>query len=183
MFSIVGQGAVCPYMYIRIVGNFCIRYTGIVGNITHIHIKSRLDSQYCAHKYTQLYDIIFKSESVNKDFWRCFWLCCQLISSGQNGAILQSTFSNAFSSMKNCSSFFFQISLTFVPMAPFDIKLASIGSGNCLAPNKRQAITWTNTDQILWRINAALLRDELINRKLVVRIIDELLMLRFIVWY
>ena len=32
---------------------------------------------------------------------------------------------------------------------------ASIGSGNGLAPNRRQAITWTNADQVHWRIYAA----------------------------
>ena len=33
---------------------------------------------------------------------------------------------------------------------------SSIGSGNGLAPNRRQAITWTNDSQVLWRIYAAL---------------------------
>ena len=32
----------------------------------------------------------------------------------------------------------------------------NIGSGNGLAPNKRQAITWTNADQVHRRIYAAL---------------------------
>ena len=38
---------------------------------------------------------------------------------------------------------------------------ASIGSGNGLAPNRRQAIIWTNADPVRWRIYAALGRDEL----------------------
>ena len=33
---------------------------------------------------------------------------------------------------------------------------SSIGSGNGLAPNRRQAIAWTNDNQVLWRIYAAL---------------------------
>ena len=36
---------------------------------------------------------------------------------------------------------------------------SSIGSGNGLVPNRRQAITWTNDDH--WRIIAALEGDEL----------------------
>ena len=39
---------------------------------------------------------------------------------------------------------------------------ASIGSGNSLAPNRRQAITWTNADPVYWCIYAAYMRgDEL----------------------
>ena len=37
----------------------------------------------------------------------------------------------------------------------------SIGSGNGLAPKRRQAITWTNADPAHWRIYAALGGDEL----------------------
>ena len=37
----------------------------------------------------------------------------------------------------------------------------SIGSGNGLAPVRRQAITWTNADPVHWRIYAALGGDEL----------------------
>ena len=33
---------------------------------------------------------------------------------------------------------------------------ASIGPDNGLAPNRRQAITWTNTDPVHWRLYAAL---------------------------
>ena len=32
----------------------------------------------------------------------------------------------------------------------------SIGSGNGFAPSRRQAMTWTNVDPVLWRIYAAL---------------------------
>ena len=39
---------------------------------------------------------------------------------------------------------------------------ASIGSGDGLAPNRRQAIIWTNADPVRWRIYAALGGDELI---------------------
>ena len=38
---------------------------------------------------------------------------------------------------------------------------ASIGLDNGLAPNRRQAIIWTNVDPIHWRMYAALGRDEL----------------------
>ena len=43
----------------------------------------------------------------------------------------------------------------------FNWQKASIGSGNDLAPNRRQAITWTNTDPIHWCIYVALGRDGL----------------------
>ena len=33
---------------------------------------------------------------------------------------------------------------------------ASIDSGNGLAPNRRQAINWTNDDPVHWRVYAAL---------------------------
>ena len=52
------------------------------------------------------------------------------------------------------------ISPKSVAKGPIDRKV-SIGSGNGLAPNKRQAITWTNADLIHWRIYAALGEDEL----------------------
>ena len=35
-----------------------------------------------------------------------------------------------------------------------------IGSGSGLAPNRHQAITWTNADPVLWRLYAALGGDE-----------------------
>ena len=35
-----------------------------------------------------------------------------------------------------------------------DWQKASIGSGNGLAPNRRQAIIWTNADPVRWRIYA-----------------------------
>ena len=60
----------------------------------------------------------------------------------------QTTFANAFSWMK---------------MTKFTETCSSIGSGNGLAPNRRQAITWTNDDPIHWRIYAALGRDKLIS--------------------
>ena len=39
----------------------------------------------------------------------------------------------------------------------------SIGSGNGLAPNRRQAIIWTNADLVPWRFYVALGGDELKN--------------------
>ena len=47
------------------------------------------------------------------------------------------------------------ISLKFVPKGLVD------SLDNCLAPNRRQAIIWTNVDSIHWRIYAALGGDEL----------------------
>ena len=42
----------------------------------------------------------------------------------------------------------------------------SIGLDNGLAPNRRQAIIWTNADPIHWRIYAALGGDELTHEPL-----------------
>ena len=41
-------------------------------------------------------------------------------------------------------------SLNFVPKGPIDNKSSLLG--NSLAPNKRQAITWTNDDPVQWPI-------------------------------
>ena len=54
-----------------------------------------------------------------------------------------------------------RISLKFIPKSPIDNKPAFTGSGNGLAPNKRQAITWTNADPIHRRMYAALGGNEL----------------------
>ena len=54
-----------------------------------------------------------------------------------------------------------QISLKFVPTGPINNKSVIIGSGNGLAPNRRQAITWTNAGPIQWYIYAALGEDGL----------------------
>ena len=43
----------------------------------------------------------------------------------------------------------------------FNWQNPSIGLDNGLAPNRRQAIIWTNADPIHWRIYAALGGDEL----------------------
>ena len=53
-----------------------------------------------------------------------------------------------------------RISLKFGPKGSIDNKLI-FGSGNGLAPNRRQAITWTNAYADHWRIYAALGGDEL----------------------
>ena len=44
-----------------------------------------------------------------------------------------------------------RISLKFVPKDP-NWQWASIGSGNGLAPTRRQTITWANADPVHWRI-------------------------------
>ena len=43
----------------------------------------------------------------------------------------------------------------------YDWQKASIGSGNGLMPNRRQAITWNNADPVHWHIYVALGGDEL----------------------
>ena len=53
-----------------------------------------------------------------------------------------------------------RISLNFVSKVKIDNKRAN-GSGNSLAPNRRQTITWTNADPVHRRIYAALRGDEL----------------------
>ena len=47
------------------------------------------------------------------------------------------------------------ISLKFIPMSPIDSKPA-FGSGNGLAPKRRQAVPWTTVNPVHWRIYAAL---------------------------
>ena len=54
------------------------------------------------------------------------------------------------------------ILLKFVPKGPNQQEV-SVSSGNGLPPNSRQAITWTNTDPVRWRIYAALRGDEFIS--------------------
>ena len=53
-----------------------------------------------------------------------------------------------------------EISMKFVPRRPIDNKPA-FGSGNDLAPNRRQAIIWINDDPVHLRIYAALAGDGL----------------------
>ena len=53
-----------------------------------------------------------------------------------------------------------KISLKFVPNVPIN-NLLSVGSDNGLAPNRRQAIIWTNAYPIHWRRYAALEGGEL----------------------
>ena len=48
--------------------------------------------------------------------------------------------------------------MKIVPKGPIDN-----GSGNGSAPNRQQAITWSNTDPVHWRLYAALGGDELIS--------------------
>ena len=67
--------------------------------------------------------------------------------------ISQTTISKEYLNERFC--ILIQISLKFVPKGPIDKKV-SVGSGNGLAPTRRQAITWTNTEPFHWRIYAAL---------------------------
>ena len=52
------------------------------------------------------------------------------------------------------------ISLKFIPRNPIDNNPWGMGLDNGLAPNRRQAIIWTNADPNHWRIYAALGGDE-----------------------
>ena len=45
--------------------------------------------------------------------------------------------------------------MKFVPKGPVDNWQLSIGLDNGLAPNRRQAIIWTNADLMPWRVYAA----------------------------
>ena len=70
-------------------------------------------------------------------------------------AILQTIFLDAFSRMKNFV-FWFKFHWSLFLM----VKL-TIGLDNGMAPNRRQAIIWTNADPVHSRICAALGPDEL----------------------
>ena len=74
--------------------------------------------------------------------------------------ILADDISNAFSWMKMIKSS--DSNFTEICFQESNWQYACIGSGNGLAPNRRQAIIWTNADPIHWPIYAALGGDELI---------------------
>ena len=59
--------------------------------------------------------------------------------------------------------FYFNSNFTEVCSQGSNWQQGSIGSDNGLAPDRWQAITWTNVNPIHWRIYAALREDELIN--------------------
>ena len=76
---------------------------------------------------------------------------------GQNGRHFRyDIFRCIFVNEKCCN--LIKISPKFVPDGPIDKQ--SIGLDNALAPNRRQAIIWTNADPINWRIYAVLWGDE-----------------------
>ena len=77
---------------------------------------------------------------------------------GKMVAISQMTFSNAFSWMK---MFKFWLNFTEVCSQGSNWQYSKIGSDNGLAPNKRQAIIWTNDALGCRRINASLGLNEL----------------------
>ena len=72
-------------------------------------------------------------------------------------AISQTMFLNAFSWMK---SFVLRFEFHWGLFLRAQLAMVSIGSGNGLVPNRRQAITWTNVEPVHWRIYAALGGDE-----------------------
>ena len=73
-------------------------------------------------------------------------------------AISQTIFSHAFSWMKHL---YFDYNFTDVCSQGSNWQSSSIGLDNGLAPNRWQAIIWTNADPINWRIYATLGGDEL----------------------
>ena len=80
--------------------------------------------------------------------------------------ILQMKFWNAFSQMK---MFYFDWNWIEIRSWLYNQKFTNIGSDNGLAPNRRQAIIWTNDGLDQWRIYALIslheLNDILINLK------------------
>ena len=56
---------------------------------------------------------------------------------------------------------FLKENLTEICFSGSNWQYVRIGSGNGLAPTRRQAITWINADPIHWRIYGALGEDEL----------------------
>ena len=74
-------------------------------------------------------------------------------------AILQIFFSDVLSWMKNVV-FWLQFHWSLFLRVQLTITQHCLDNG--LAPNRRQAIIWTNADSLRWRIYAALVGDELI---------------------
>ena len=72
--------------------------------------------------------------------------------------VSQTDFSDAFSWMINFV-FWLKFHWNFFPLR-VQLTKPSIGLDNGLAPNRRQAIIWTNADPVHWRIYAALGGDE-----------------------
>ena len=72
-------------------------------------------------------------------------------------AVSLTTFSSAFSEIKSLV-FWFEFHLILFPTVQYTEP--SIGLDNGLAPNRRQAIIWTNVNPIHWRIYAVLGGDE-----------------------
>ena len=68
-------------------------------------------------------------------------------------AISQTIFSDSFSWM---NSLYFDQNFPEVFSSGSNWHLPSIGVNNGLAPNRQQAIIWTNDDQIHWRINCGI---------------------------
>ena len=68
-------------------------------------------------------------------------------------AISQTIFPDAFSRMK---SFKFWLKIHWSLFLKVQLTITNIGLDNGLGPNRRQAIIWTNADQINWRTYAAL---------------------------
>ena len=58
---------------------------------------------------------------------------------------------------------YFDPNFTEICSKGFNWREVIFGSGNCLAPNRQQAITWTICEPVHWHIYEALWGDEVIN--------------------
>ena len=75
-------------------------------------------------------------------------------------AILQTTFSNAFSFQNQCTCILIQISPKFVPKGPINV---SISLDDGLALNRLQTIIWTSDGIVYWQKCASLSLNILVN--------------------
>ena len=93
------------------------------------------------HTITTTHIWLYPRFPRNKRYWSYDAVSLTHLPPDKMADIVQTTFSNAFLWTK-VWIFWFGFSLKFVHKDLID----SIGSGNGLAPNRRQAINWTNSD-------------------------------------
>ena len=89
---------------------------------------------------------------VVTDRFHCMPICVNCYLPGLMAAISQTTHSSLFPWMK---FLFFYSNFTDICSEGCNWQWGSICSGNGLAPNRRQAITWTDVDPVYWLIYAA----------------------------
>ena len=88
----------------------------------------------------------------------CYSFCINSSTHGQNGRRFADDIFICILWMK---SFVFCLKFHWSLLLRVQLQQPSIGLDYELAPNRRQAITWTDGDPVQWRINAALGLDEL----------------------